>query len=81
MTLRRVVDDLHGFCVAGVAAADGFVLGGVGRAAGIAGSGTRDAFNVFEDGLNAPEAAASQDQAFLAFRGGEGVVDGRLGYG
>jgi hypothetical protein len=61
--------------VAGVAAADGLVLSSVGGAAGIAGGGAGNAFDVLEDGLNAPEAAAGEDQAFLAFRGREAVVE------
>src|ERR1700722_3068708 len=76
--LRWIVDDFHGFGVAGIAAADGFVLGGVLRASGIAGGGAGDTFYVLEDGLDAPEAASGQNECVLAFLRGERVVDGGL---
>ncbi|KAG1246543.1 hypothetical protein G6F68_014596 [Rhizopus microsporus] len=66
--LLGVVGDFHGFGVAGAAAADGVVVGGVFLAAGIAGHRAGHALDVLEHGLHAPEAAAGDDGLFL--RGG-----------
>src|SRR5271155_5650894 len=79
--LRRVVDDFHGFGVAGLAAADVFVVGIFDRAAGIAGGGAGDAFDVLEDGLHAPETASCDYQSGLTFLGGEGFVHRGIGEG
>jgi hypothetical protein len=77
--LRRIVDDLYGFGVPGFAAADLFVVGIFHGAAGVAGGGAGDAFYVLEDGLNAPEAAAGNDERGLAFLRGEGFVHRGIG--
>src|SRR5580658_1626367 len=79
--LRRIVDDLYGFGVARCAAADLFVVGIFHSAAGVAGGGAGDAFHVLEDGLDAPETAASDDKRGLAFLGGEGFVNRGIGEG
>ena len=50
--LRRIVHNLNGFSVAGFSSADAFVLGGLGRSAGVAGGCVDHAFHVLEDGLN-----------------------------
>ena len=83
--LARVEGHLHGFGVAGAARADGFVKRILLRAAGIAGHGIGDAFDVLVDGLDAPETSAGEHGGFeaRALRGGFGRGrrngDGRLG--
>jgi len=56
-----VVSDADGFGVAGDAHADTFVGTGFDEAAGVTGSDGLDALQVFEDSLDAPEAAAGEN--------------------
>src|SRR5258708_26166306 len=58
---------LTGFGMAGEAAADHFVAGRIDAAAGIACGHGADAFEVLEDSLHAPEAAARQDCRLMRF--------------
>ncbi len=75
--LLGVVGDLDGFGVAGVAGADGVVIGGVRLAAAVAGQHALDATYVFEDALDAPEATAGEHGGLR--RGGRGKVRGGRG--
>jgi len=61
--------------VAGIAAADLFVVGIFEGAAGVAGGGAGDAFYVLEDGLDAPEAASCYYYCRVALLGGQGFVN------
>jgi len=77
--LGRIVGDLDGLGVSGVAVADEFVFGGVGCAAGVSGGGADYAFDVLEDGLDSPEASAGKDGGLLRLRGGQSGVGGGFG--
>ena len=63
--------------MAGVAGADLGVRRRLGGAAGVAGRRVGHAFDVLEDGLNAPEAAAREDDRLLARFAGARQVDRR----
>ncbi len=65
--LRGIVGNLDGFSVASAAAAHGFVLRCALFAARITGDYSSDAFNIFEDGIDAPEAAAGENCGFRTF--------------
>ena len=77
--LRRVVGNLDGLGVAGVAVADEFVLGGVGCAAGVSGGGADYAFDVLEHGLDSPEASARKNGGLPRLGSGQSVVGGGFG--
>ena len=75
--LLRVVGDLHRLGVAGEAAADQFVDGGLLGAAGIARHRLDDAVDALEDALHAPEATAREHRGLRAARAGRRVDRGR----
>jgi len=58
---RRIKNDADGFGVTSNAHAYAFVGGRLDKAAGVAGSDRDDTFQMLENGLNAPEASASED--------------------
>jgi hypothetical protein len=64
--LSLVVAQAHDLGVAGLAAADLFVARALGAAIAIAAFHRRHALHVFEDGLQAPEAAAAQGDLTFA---------------
>src|SRR5208337_2837626 len=64
--LRGIVNNLHGFSMAGLAAADDLIFGGVGRASRVARRSADDAFNVLKNSLHSPETAAGENHRFLA---------------
>ena len=63
----------------GFAAADLFVVRILHRPARVAGRGAGDAFYVLEDGLDAPKAAAGNNERGLAFLWGERFVHRGIG--
>ena len=79
--LRGVVNDLHRLGVSGFAGADGFVLGGFGRAAGVAGGRADDSLYMLEDRLNAPETSARNDGGLLSCERGARSIDRGGGHG
>jgi len=68
--LGGIEDYFYGFGVAGSSGAYGFIFGGIGLAAGIAGCGGGDSLYVFEHALNSPEAAAGENDFLLALCSG-----------
>jgi hypothetical protein len=58
--LAGIVDDLDGFCVIRLAAANGFVVSCFGRSPGIAGAHRLDALQLRKDGFNTPEATPGE---------------------
>ena len=76
--LRRIVDDLHGFGVSGLAGADHFIFGVLDRAARVAGSGADHTFHMLENRLDAPETATRHHRCLLTGNRGQlGVLRGR----
>src|SRR5262249_25534125 len=59
-----IVGDANAFRVTRVAAADGFVVGGFARAAGVAAGDVGHAFELLKRGFGTPEAAAGEDSGF-----------------
>src|SRR5260370_5966573 len=75
--LGRIIGDANGFGVAGDAHAHAFVGRRLDVAARIAGSRRRDAFEMLENGLDAPEATPGKNRGLLARGGGQRPNDGR----
>src|SRR6476646_1567504 len=73
--LGRIKNYLYGFGVPGRSCADILVVGGVCRAAGVAGSGGAHAFQMLENSLNAPKAAAGDNRGFRGFCRSERSID------
>jgi hypothetical protein len=62
--LRRIVRDLHGFSVTGVAFFHGVILRGVRGAARVTSRHLFHSAHVFENALHAPKAAAGEHGGF-----------------
>src|ERR1700740_808988 len=63
--LRGIVDDLHGFGVAGVAGAHKLIFGGLSLSAGVAGCRGNHSPDVLKHGLHAPEASTGKHGRLL----------------
>ena len=77
-----IVGDLYGFGVAGSSGAHDVIVSGRGIAAGVPGDHLFHAFDLLEDGLDAPEATASQHGRLRPLGGDAGrdlVIDDRIG--
>ena len=76
--LAGIEFDLHRFRMAGRAGADQFIARVFDGSAGIAGENLPYAFDMLENALHAPKAAAGEHRGFLAaWRRGRGIDRGR----
>src|SRR5437764_678922 len=75
---RRIIGDANRFGMAGIPAADHFILCCLRVAPRIARSRPNHPFDMLKDSLNAPKAAARNDRRLLPFHGGERGVNDRI---